>query len=311
MAIDAYTSQSHYIDHLAPIWLALPRTLQGTFRVGPKKGLAEHAARWGILTHRSSPKTPATLVASYADERACKGQVALLEHGAGQTYGPNNPDALPTRLNVTLYLAPNKRVADRMAVVLPAARRVVVGSPRLEHLASQPRDPQLVVLAWHWSQWTTAEARTAWGHYKDHLRDWRAAIPNLVGHGHPRILRSIAQEYVRAGIPIVDWANDALRNARVVVADNTSLIWEACALDVPVVLLDAPWYRRDVEHGLRFWEWAHVGPRIIDPAALPRAIKGSVDPFWGQWRRQAGEAVYGPLEGSIDRAVAAVVAWAK
>ena len=306
--MDAYASGTHYVDHLAPIWLALDQR-RGQFRVGPGRGLLEHCARWGIMALRGRPTANPTLVASYADERACQGPVALLEHGAGQTYDTPDPDAVATRHQVELYLAPNQLVADRMAPVLPHARRLVVGSPRLEHLAGLERNPRWVALAWHWNQWGPAEARTAWGHYQHWLGDWARQVPDLVGHAHPRMLRSIRGLYLAHGIEVVSWANELLAGARVLVADNTSLLWEACALDIPVVVLDAPWYRIGVHHGLRFWEWADVGPRIRDAERLPEAVAAAPSPEWAPVRRAAAEAIYGPLEGSIDRALAALKAW--
>lgn len=310
--IEAYAGRINYIDHIAPIWLALPEQSRGRFLIGSQNHLQKHAqARWNIAAVKGRAGAEPTLVASYADEKSCKGPVAFLEHGAGQLYSPPDPNAKGTRLSVGLYLGPNPGLVERMAQVFPNARGVVVGSPRLEHLLRQPHYSEWTVLAWHWNQWGVPEARSAFTHYQDDLARWAQSIPGLVGHAHPRGLKPLAQLYRLAGIPVVEWSNDALARARVVVADNTSLLWEACALDIPVVLLDAPWYRLDVHHGLRFWEWADAGPRISYGGALPEAVGSAFSEKWTPVRRAAAQAVYGPLEGSIARAAGALLAWAK
>src|SRR3972149_2043152 len=105
-----------------------------------------------------------------------------------------------------------------------------------------------------------------------------------------------------------DWPR-ALSQAAAVSADNTSAMWEAAACDVPIVVLDAPWYRSDVDFPPRFWQFADVGPRIGQSGQWVDACLEAVEwaPRWAGSRKAATEAIYGEVEGSIGRAVMAIM----
>jgi hypothetical protein len=48
------------------------------------------------------------------------------------------------------------------------------------------------------------------------------------------------------------------------IADNTSMLYEFAYLGRPTAVLNAPWYRREASHGLRFWD-AIPGQMFDDP----------------------------------------------
>jgi UDP-N-acetylglucosamine:LPS N-acetylglucosamine transferase len=132
----------------------------------------------------------------------------------------------------------------------------------------------------------------------------------VLGHGHPR-LYGIERDYRRAGIEYVPEFADVCRRADVYVCDNSSTLYEFAATGRPVVVLNGPGYRRDVHHGLRFWEAADVGIQVDHPRDLPDAVAEALsDP---PKRRRAREAaldlVYAHRSGAAERAAEAIVAF--
>ena len=282
----AYASQSHYRDHLEPLGLDIADRLPAD---------QSHVV---VASRRDARKLETV--------RGC--EVALVEHGAGQRYqmDAGGPDS--DHPNVTLFLAPSQRVADQSAYLFPKAECVVVGSPRVEHLASVSREPKSVVLAFHWNSPVAPEARSAWHHYQTilpRLRDY-----SVLGHAHPAIASKLKPWYKRSQVEWQpSWA-DCVTQASVLVVDNSSIMWEACALGIPVVVLNAPWYRRDVAFGLRFWDYADIGPQVEHAKDLEAAIESVfTDDRWAERRQEAAGFVYDRIDGATESAVDAVKVW--
>lgn len=289
--IDAFGSWVHYRQHITPIWDALPDEVRGTFH-----------------DRRVPPGSDPVMVASRADLGRVKNRpVVFVEHGAGQTYidnrTPGGYAGGPDRGKVSLFLNPTERVHDLNRQAYPQARHALVGSARLEKLRRLERLEHRPAFSFHWDCRVTQESRSAWPHYQ--------TLPEVVdmstvlGHGHPRAWSTLSRWWETVGAEPVRSFDEIVQRASVYVCDNSSTIYEAAALDIPVVLLNAPWYRKDVHHGLRFWEEL-PGPMIDRPDKLPRAIEEA-----GEWypdRAATTERVYGQIEGSIGRAVEAVLA---
>lgn len=284
----------------------------------------------GRRQQRATAEAPLVVVASYGDYRRAKavGPVVLVEHGAGQTYVGTDPD-LPYhpggqgRDDVVTFICPNATVAAVNAARYPGVPSVAVGSPRLEALAAararhaaarlhpSTGGRPLVVFSTHWDCHVAPEARWAFPHYRPALDGLAAADRwRFAGHGHPRAWADLNEVYARAGIARIRSFDDVASTADVYVVDNSSTLFEAVALGLRVVVLDAPWYRRDVDHGLRFWRWADVGPRCAEPDEVADAVAAALDDGdrWGEVRAACADEVYGPLAGSIERAVEAVLA---
>lgn len=321
--IDMYAAEEHFVDHLAPIWGALPFEQRGTFWT-PSGPVVQRARMAGVLAtpvEKKHEKRP-MLVASYGDVKRARSfgnaGIALLQHGAGQSYAGNPGTANhgsysggTDHKDVGLFLCPNEMSAARWRDAYPDARVVVNGSPKVEALphregAGEPT----VAVSFHWQCNIVPETRPAFMHF-------RTALPELmknyrvIGHAHPRARRWLEPWYKRYGIKFVEHFDDVCRQADVYICDNSSTIYEFAATGRPVVLLNAPWYRKNVQHGLRFWDKATVGLQVDGPDGLPEAVSCSlVDPRGlREERERVVREVYGEVRGSTDRTVAALMEW--
>lgn len=324
--IDLFASQAHYLRHLLPVWRELARI-----------GVAGHA--WlateppdGLPGHTEGPR-PETgtnlpvMIGGAHDLAATRGRpVVYVEHGAGQTYQGADFVGEPGGAGmdrVVLFVCPNERVADRWRARYPDTPAVAVGCPAMDRwhrvgntgrrVARGFDDRPRVAITWHWDCRICPESGTAWAHHRHMLPGlarWASvAGVELVGHAHPRWGHRLDDDYQRAGIRLVRSIDEIYETADVLVADNTSVMYEFASLGRPVVALNAPWYRRDVEHGLRFW--SHVpGVQVDDPADVHTwagvALAG--DAQGAGLRARAVDAAYAHVDGhATDRAVAAIV----
>ena len=162
MTLDALAGERQFIDHLAPIWHALPDHVRGSFIVEPH--LVDHAHALGIqpVAQERPLRVPAyppprfdgplALVASYGDVKVGRrlgyGPFAFIEHGCGQTYN-GDPRRQPRsgsyagggdREDNELILVPNQHSADAWRAAYPSAMVEIVGSPRLEALPKREPD---------------------------------------------------------------------------------------------------------------------------------------------------------------------------
>jgi hypothetical protein len=281
----AYASRTHYADHLAPVVARLP------------------------------PDLDVALVASYKDltiARAKHRRIVLLQHGAGQSYSNDNPAYPGGRDNeaVGLFLVPGEHAAQRWRARYPAARVEVVGTPRLDVLPDRGEGPLTVAVSWHWNGPGMSASAFPW------FRDAVVAASrelHLIGHGHPR-RKDLPSFYAKHDIEYVPTFDEVCRRADVYVCDNSSTIFEFAATGRPVVLMNAPKhvYPRDVSHGLRFWDAAHVGEQVDHAPDLLPAIRRALEhrPEDIAAREDALEAVYTYRGGAAQRAADVIVEWA-
>lgn len=289
--IDFLASQPQYAEHLEPIRQAVGGRWQTPLEASYGSGLL--------------------VVASQRDLFVGRRPAVFVEHGAGQSYGDRNPgySGGDHRENVRLFICPNETVAARNQARYPDARSVAVGCPKLDPWAGRRPNGGLVAIGFHWPCGICPEAGTAFPHYSGALGGLSRVFGGILGHGHPRWFEALRTPYIDAGIEPVSSFETILERAAVYVVDNSSTGWEALAVGIPVVWLNAPWYRRDVEHGLRFWTHADSGVQVDDPEDLVAGIEHALaDPPQIRERRAAAVAhVYGEMDGkATDRAAQAI-----
>lgn len=304
--IDLSASHAHYAAHILPIWRALPEELRGTAYAPPTI-----EAIPGAASLRDVGKDPdrLTIVAGHPDLIRMRHRTGIMiEHGVGQSYGgdrvsarhPAHPGG-DRRDKARMFLHPNEQAAARDRARYPDARVEVIGSPRLAELQSIPRIPAgpkpVVCVSTHWPSTISKESGSAWAHWHKAFAALAASDEyEVIGHAHPRALDPMRRQYRRMGIETVARFEDVVARADVYVCDNSSSMFEAAGVGIPVVVLDAPWYRQNVSHGARFWDWADIGPRIVIPEALPAAVKSALKrrPWPGAEERLA--QIFPPIE---------------
>jgi len=293
-------SEKHYFDHLLPLY----RELGGRFFV--YKAISEYAL---------SKEPGLTVFDKYGDVAELSGYMVvcsikdigitanpnvkhiLLEHGAGQTYNrdcgsyANSPTG---KKSVILYLANNKNTRDLFIAANPGKTCAVIGTPKLEELMKIPytkKEPPAVAISFHWDCIVANESRSAFPFYKGIMPELAKRFP-LLGHGHPRMLKEIAPYYEEHGIEVIEDFEDICRRADLYVADNTSTLFEFAALGRPVVVLNCPYYSREANHGLRFWECSDVGINCDEPATLPAIIERALVEEWKDKRAPIVDSIY-------------------
>lgn len=322
----------HFAEHSAPIWHALPPEYRGSFHALGRA--AKRATELGIdpIVQKVPRNAEMVIVASFEDYRAVSpSPVILVNHGAGQTYkdgkGIDHPSYSggSNRERVVLFLGPSERDAEVSRLAYPGARSVAVGVPKLDPFHLRKRDceasfvqrsvPPVVAFTFHCDTHVVPETRWAWPFFKNAITDLarrQSELPfKLLGHCHPRFYNYMEKAWRALKVEFEPDSMKVLERADCLVWDNTSFGYEFSSLDKPSVVLSPPWYRRDVEHNLRFW--SHIpGVECDDPANLKAAILLALGdpPNLQKRRREVVKDVYSgiALDGrATERAVSAIV----
>lgn len=232
----------------------------------------------------------------------------LLEHGSGQSYidAPGHPAYTGGRRRERLaaVLAPNVRVA------LGHERAVVIGCPKLDpwHRTAKPPPvtKPVVGVSFHWDCPVSQESGSAFATYTHELERLVAAGHRVLGHWHPRDDGRVQQRWAELGVETTPHFNEILDRADLYICDNSSTLFEFASTGRPVLVLNDPSWRRDVEHGMRFWEYADVGLQVDTPDQLLINVDEALrDPPEVRRRRaEVSRAVYAWTDGQCSRRAA-------
>lgn len=325
MRFDFVCTQSHFAEHMRPVYEALPKECRGKFitrRPAGKIDLEEFAVVASISDlyrvhkkHRAIYATGTELVS------VGKAKVALFEHGAGYTFiGSTRSSSYAGgqgRSNVSILPAVNRWVQAANAKYYPRIPGPIVGSPKMDKVGKirrRRKEKPVVCVSFHWDCKIANETRWALPHFLKALPDLgKTEEFEVIGHGHPRHWRSFERIFSRAGIEPVSSFEQVCKRADLYVNDSSSTIFEFAATGRPVVVLNAPWYRRQVSHGLRFWDYADVGVNVDGPGdLLPGIVRALEDSEEQQARRREAVAEVYPHRGrSAERAAAVLLDWAE
>ena len=314
--IDALGREGHFVDHLLPVWLALPPEVRGTFYVSKLRDGVPGMSR-GLPPPSSNP----TLVASIGDLRTARRggrPVALMEHGCGQSFGGDPRSAFSASYaggagrDAQLFLHPGEHPAARDRAAYPKARVEVVGCAKLDGLPRKERsDRPVVAVAFHWDCRVSPETRSAAREFQDQV-ERLANEMTVIGHGHPRILRRLTGWYRRMHVETVETFAEVCARADLYVNDASSTLFEFASTGRPVVVLNPRHYRRSIDHGLRFWEASTVGVNVGERDDLVEAVRLALeDPSEQQAERErCVDIVYAYRTGAAERAAAVLMDWA-
>lgn len=327
--IEFAAAEDHWLDHLVPIYEAMPPEHRGTFHAG-RKVTEEARARYPDIDFQISSggvSDAVTVCASISDAinaRTHGRRVILTEHGAGQSYSDRNSSYVGglDREGLLGVLVPNyqaKARHERFYPDDPPCR--IIGSPRVEQLVRIFGDVEhigtpLVVVSWHWNCRDLPEMGTAFYELGRDVLVELIRLENLgwikvAGHHHPRFPEA-ANLYDELGVEVIESFYEVALRASVYMVDNSSTLFEFAALDRPVAVMNAPQYRTRTHHGLRFWDQASIGPNIWDANEVAHAVAVSLEdgPKVAKARRAAVEEVYPFIEGSAEKAADAIMGFA-
>jgi hypothetical protein len=340
--IDLLAHERHFFDHLMPMFLALPEENRG--EIITRQALGAHVlsmlkgadvqvrtyAQRGHVRGMIQGKGNLMLVSSSGDLATSwkAGRWAVFtQHGAGQSFVRKSPSyaGWPHHKNVAMFIHPGPDPAAKDAAIYGGERVRIVGCPKMDpwhagHLTHEPAENGLpnVVVSSHWDCKAIPETRSTFFHMLPGFQELAALNGvefNLYGHGHPRALHQYQPEYKKRGIQVIKKFQDVLRVGDLYIMDQMSTLYEFASAGAqgygrPVVVMNAPFYRKKVNHGLRFWDAAQVGINIWQPGEMVDAARRALQdaPEQQQARRDAIDQVYAYTDGrAAERAARAIM----
>ena len=328
--IDFLASQKHYVDHIAPVWNALLVEQRHNFYVPLSivdyaKTKIRHSSMHLFQYERNFPsESHPMLTCAYGDMLAARKnnpqrKILHMEHGTGHAFGTAAyPNGKGKRDYVSIFLAPNEYTKKLILSVRPNVPCEVIGTPKMdsqfplqwktaEHLSPSP----VIAIAFHWGDKHSRppESGSAWEHYKELLPLLNKRY-RIIGHGHPLAAHTYKEEFERVGIEWVEHFEDVLMRADIYINDLSSTLYEFLITGKPVIVLNAPWFRRDTHWGIRFWDYSDIGINVEEPEQLFQAIDRTIVEYSTLHLRERMKAVYDlyPYLGYSSQQAASVIA---
>jgi hypothetical protein len=314
--LDFYAQEPHFIDHFAPVWIALDPDERGHFFVPHR--LLDHAKKRGIEPTLWAGKfsegiavlciNSSGALRHFTHEKP-EHKIAFFEHGAGFTFGSFQPSYAGSpfdRRYVDLFVNPNKYSQRANIKTFPKTMQAIVGCPKMDKWHNQPTKPRdddpLVCVSFHWDCTAAMETKGLFSWFYKELPAL-AMRHRLIGHAHPRTWVRLEKEYREMGIEPVQDFEEVLARADLYVNDCSSTMYEFASTGRPVVVLNSPTYRRRRNMGLRFWEHSDVGVNCDKPADLLAAVDKALDDTPEQKaKRDAATADVYPHRGEAAKA---------
>lgn len=325
MKIDFLASQTHWADHLAPVWNALPDAMKGEFYCATRDQGVISYVHTLVPEVRALPSHPSwaryVVIASTSDRaKVNRGhRIIRFEHGAGFSFKGMRPVANhpsypggKMQMGVCAFLNPNRYSADRWPEVYPDKPSLIVGVPKMDPWHNAPAKPRdkipTVALTFHWDCRVCSETRSAFEEFGAPAVQTLAQREDirLVAHSHPRIAKQFKPLAEDFGIEWLPRIEDCFEQADVLINDASSVLYEFASLDRPVVVMNASYYRRTRTHGLRFWEHSEIGPNANSPEDLSRAIDLALKEDYHDARAAMIADVYPYFGHATERAVEAL-----
>jgi len=337
--VDFLAYESHFLEHLVPMYQKLPEEYKGKFLV--RKGLGNLARNYGVPAieygKNRAHSVPLMRERNNMMVAAASGDLALAhkaglkavftQHGGGQSFNKLHPSYAGWRnhKNVQAFIHPGNHPAarDRAAYQgrIPAH---VCGCPKMDPwhdgTLQQPEEDGLpvVVFSSHWHCSFVPETGSTFWHMLPGLKELAKLNGEkfiLKGHGHPRSFRKFAETYRQLGIEPIRSFSNVMKQGHLYVMDSMSTLYEFASAGKdgngrPVVVMNSPRFRKNVNHGLRFWDASEVGINVWQPAQLVDAVLEALEDSADQQkkRREAVDMVYGFTDGkAAERAAAGIV----
>lgn len=320
MKLDFLARRAHYIDHMVPIYHMLPAHCRGGFHVSAD--LVEYAQEQRIKDIHVFDKTKGwddhVLTCGYGDmtsaSRMSRHKLIMMEHGIGHGFGTAAyPNGIGRRDLVDFFLYPNQYTADK-ALTVRKTPYDIIGTPKMDQIVntigSWGASERTICISFHWGdgKQNPPESGSALNHYRSILPVLNKKY-KLLAHGHPLARQVHKPIYQDLGIEFVDDFMDVCRRASIYINDLSSTLYEFLCTGKPVILLNAPWFRRDVQWGIRFWDYSNVGINVEDPAQLCDAIDRTFENYLicEDARRKAIQDLYPFLGYSASVAASTLV----